>query len=210
MERKLQERMVGAGILVLALVLFGPLVLDGRDDEPQAGDVPGQRTEEVRSHTFRMAAPSAAEGARTVPVPPVPDAEVAPVPKPGPDVGAAPTPAPRTPAGPQVAATERASPAAEAVAAAPRAPEQRPEVAQRPDAGGNWLVQVGTFGQKQNADRLVTSLRSKGFDAFLSETTRAGKKLYRVRVGPAGTRAAADGLAGKLAAAGQPGQVVSR
>ena len=32
MERKLQERMVGAGVLILALVIVGPMVLDGGSD----------------------------------------------------------------------------------------------------------------------------------------------------------------------------------
>ena len=71
------------------------------------------------------------------------------------------------------------------------------------------MVQVGTFGQKANAERLVKDLRAKGFDAFVSELERSGKLLYRVRVGPAGTREAAADLARRLAAAGQAGQLVA-
>jgi DedD protein len=71
-------------------------------------------------------------------------------------------------------------------------------------------VQVGTFGQKANADRLVASLRNRGFEAFVSATERAGKPLYRVRVGPAGSRDAATATAGRLSQAGQSGQIVSQ
>ena len=72
MERKLQERMVGAGVLVLALVFVVPLLLDGRPDDPlDAESVPGQRSDEIRTHTFRLdepvspASPSATRPAAT-------------------------------------------------------------------------------------------------------------------------------------------------
>ena len=84
-------------------------------------------------------------------------------------------------------------------------PAARPATA----AGGDWLVQVGTFGQKDNAERLAASLKQRGFAAFVSPLSRPDKTLYRVRVGPAGSREAAADVAGKLAAAGQSGQIVA-
>jgi DedD protein len=93
-------------------------------------------------------------------------------------------------------------------------PEQQPSEPPRKGTaaatGGGWVVQVGTFGQKANADRLVATIRRNGFDAFISATDRGGKPLYRVRVGPAGTREAASEIAARLAQSGQTGQVVSQ
>ena len=66
-------------------------------------------------------------------------------------------------------------------------------------------MQVGTFGQKDNAERLAASLKRRGFAAFVSPATRSGRTLYRVRVGPAGTREAATSVAARLAAA-RPGR----
>lgn len=48
-----------------------------------------------------------------------------------------------------------------------------------------WVVQLGTFGEKANADRLISELRKKGFDAYVRPITKAeGTRLYRVYVGP--------------------------
>ena len=61
MERKLQERMVGAGVLILALVIVGPMILDGGSGDDVAQDaVPGQRSDELRTHTFSLSQPSPA------------------------------------------------------------------------------------------------------------------------------------------------------
>jgi DedD protein len=227
MERKLQERMVGAGILVLALVVVGPLLLDGEPRHSADDELPpGQRVDEIRTHTFRLDQTS--PGA-----PPRP--AVAPT---------APPPSPRPPRNEAVAGVERAEPAEAAsmpevaVPAAPKPqpvvesqpdlvprkaeppsseePRSRPAAAAKPEAAtpardaGGWVVQVGTFGQKANADRLVASLKRAGFDAYVSPSARGDKSLYRVRVGPAGARDEAAGLASRLAAAGHAGQVVAR
>jgi len=52
MDRTLLERMVGAVVLMLVLVLLAPALLDGSADrdsvgEPQSADEPGQRTEVI-------------------------------------------------------------------------------------------------------------------------------------------------------------------
>ncbi len=47
-----------------------------------------------------------------------------------------------------------------------------------------WVIQVGSFSNRENADRLIASLRKAGFNAFIEQTEVKGKQLYRVRVGP--------------------------
>ncbi len=223
MERKLQERLVGAGVLIFALVIVGPMILDGG---PAGGDdqaeIPGQRPDEIRTQTFQLnesAAPPA-----TVPV--VPAAPAAAPPR---DPAAVTLPEPaQPPASPaQLAAPVPASEPERPVAmpapakSLPPAPGREPAKAAPPrpagaettaaaGAGAGFLVQVGTFGQKDNAQRLVRTLTGRGFAAFVSPLSRDGKTLYRVRVGPPGAREAAEGLASRLAAAGQSGQVVAQ
>jgi len=219
MERKLLERMVGAGVLMVALVTVGPMILDGSGSRvsPEGDDIPGQRNDELRTHTFRLNQPTPAK-----PAPPESRATFpASAPQAAPVVGSSPGPQPAPLGVPPQAKTPRLPPAGVGLAqpvAVPSAPTGSPvasaaasqpeaEAAKRP-AGGTWLVQVGTFGQKENADRLVAGLKALGFEAIVSTMARSGKTMYRVRVGPPGTRAQADDLSGRLAAAGHAGQVV--
>jgi DedD protein len=74
--------------------------------------------------------------------------------------------------------------------------------------GSGWAIQVGSFVSRANAERLANDLKGKGFAAFVSESTRGGKKLFRVRVGPEADKAAAQSLAAKLRAAGRSGSLV--
>ena len=57
-----------------------------------------------------------------------------------------------------------------------------------------WVVQLGSFSTKVNADKLNLSLRKAGFPAFVEPLTKKGKTSYRVRVGPEILRADADAL----------------
>jgi DedD protein len=57
-----------------------------------------------------------------------------------------------------------------------------------------WVVQLGSFSTKVNADKLNLSLRKEGFPAFVEPLTKKGKTSYRVRVGPEILRADADAL----------------
>lgn len=60
------------------------------------------------------------------------------------------------------------------------------------------------FASHENAERLALEVRVKGFKASVSPVTIGGRKLYRVRVGPAPDRNAAQELQSKLKAAGRP------
>ena len=63
-------------------------------------------------------------------------------------------------------------------------------------------MQLGVFGNKENAERLVAQARVKGFKASVSPITSGKNKMYRVRVGPAPDKSAAQELQTKLKAAG--------
>jgi DedD protein len=223
MDRQLAERMVGAAVLLVALVVVVPAVLDGRGDVAADGTEPSTAPIDLRTHTIQVD--------QVTPRPPVPRpadtpdpevpalaaeedttgplADVAPAPAGGePAVAvvepAAELPAPAAPApepvpGPEPAAT----PAARTVPAPPVA-------AASPAPAGEWLVQLGSFAQRDNASRLAAAVRARGFAADVSETGGGGGRLYRVRVGPATTREAADARARDLSAAGYRGSVTRR
>jgi cell division septation protein DedD len=83
-----------------------------------------------------------------------------------------------------------------------------PTAANQPAEAGTFVVQLGTFSKRENADGLVRDMTAKGFAAFVMPVTTNGRELYRVRVGPTRDRAAAEALAAQLKRLGQSGSIV--
>ena len=71
-----------------------------------------------------------------------------------------------------------------------------------------WAVQLGSFGDQANAERLAADLRKQGFAAFLSQLSTSSGQLHRVRIGPQKDRDSAEAMAVRLQKAGHKGQVV--
>lgn len=87
-----------------------------------------------------------------------------------------------------------------AKAAAARAASAKSDSAK---SGKGWAVQLGVFGNRDNAERLAKRVKGSGFPVLLNETSgKDGKKLYWVRVGPEPDQAGAVGLSARLKAAG--------
>ncbi len=61
-----------------------------------------------------------------------------------------------------------------------------------------WVVQLGSFSQRANADKLVRRLKQKGFAATMASATVKGKRVYRVWVGPERERAKAERLLARV------------
>ena len=84
------------------------------------------------------------------------------------------------------------------------APEVQPET-KVPDkapsaATESWILQLGAFGVKSNADLLVSNLKKRGIAATIEERARETKTLYLVQTGPFETKEkAVDFGAKKLA-----------
>jgi len=76
-------------------------------------------------------------------------------------------------------------------------------------AGAAWLVQLGSFASRSNAERLAQQLKGQGFAASVSQGS-SGRHLYRVRVGPVHDHGAATQLQAKLQAAGHSGSIVPK
>jgi len=217
MESRAKQRLTGAVILVALFVLLVPELLTGPRDAHAPADT--SQEEGLRSYTIDLEGHDAATGQAT---PPANNSAVnlpaVPAPKPGattppataravPGEAAAPDPAPSSPPAAnsvppatQPARTEAPRPAP------PRAPA--PASVAKPAAAGSFVVQLGTFSQRENADRLTREMTAKGFAAFVVPVTSNGHELYRVRVGPTRDRAAAEALAAQLKRMGQSGSIV--
>ena len=171
MDRALQERIIGAVVLVVFAVLVVPIFLDGRASEPafvtQSVTLPGQNDQERRQQTIVL------ERDRSEPVPATPKVtaaeETQPEARPEPDT--------------QPAAQEsRPITQARAEVAAPQDAEK--------STTGMWAVQLGSFSSQENAERLAADLRGQGYAAFLSKLETDSGALHRVasvrkRIAPA-------------------------
>ena len=61
--------------------------------------------------------------------------------------------------------------------------------------GEIWMVQLGSFGDEQNAQRLAERVETFGFTAQVSAYVTNGRTIFRVRVGPALNRESAAAIA---------------
>jgi DedD protein len=218
MDSRAKQRLTGAVILVALFVLLVPELLTGPGKDaapPGATDESGMRHYDIQldAPTGSTQSVSTPQPAPEVALPPVAEKPVAETPKPEgvraqPGESAqvetpapvAPKPAP-TPPPRETVATNPVAPAPAPVAKpAPVTPENLPK--------GAFAVQLGSFGDKGNADRLVREMTAKGFNAFVAPIKSDNRMLYRVRVGPARDRASAEALAAQLKRMGQTGSIV--
>lgn len=209
MDSRAKQRLTGAIILVALFVLLVPELLTG----PRGTDAPGTAAEDgMRRYTIDLNAANA-------PAPPAESTTPPPV--------ALPQPASPQPAIPQAVNEQSlampgdsAEPATAPVAAVPAPATVPPPVSAAPRIEaqkttpppsvqpGSFVVQLGSFGSRDNADRLVRDMTAKGFAAFVAPIKSGGRELYRVRVGPTRDRAQAEALAAQLRRVGQSGAIV--
>jgi len=220
MDRRVKERLVGASILVLLIVLIVPELLSGPAPIPAASRLPATAPEPVRSVTVDLRTSKAQA------TPPVSDPVVA-------SAASAPSPAAASSAAASPAAasaeesrTEGSStgvavhppsepPAAAAAATAPAALENAPShptsmaiPGKAASSGHTWAVQLGSFASHENADKLARQLKSQGFAVYVSPSGSGGSLRYRVRVGPMADRGAATQTVAKLKSVGQVASLV--
>jgi DedD protein len=188
MDRALKERIIGAAVLVIVVVLVVPVFLDG---PPGEGEVisekvplPGQADQDTKTVVL--------DRDRSNPVPANGNSQ----------------PAESTPQ--PVAVEPESAPAVERPAPEPvvEEPSQQQPAAAETSSTGMWAVQLGSFGNQQNAERLAAELRKQGQAAFLSQVMTPDGQRHRVRIGPQGDRAAAEAVAAELRKAGHDVKVL--
>ena len=195
MDRALKERIIGAVVLVVFVVLVVPIFLDGPPGEGEVVServlLPGQDAQKMQTVVLK---PDRAD--------PVPSTNATPA---AAEQAAEPAPA------------SQATPTPEPVAQKPPAAEPRTEpvpakaTQEKPAATsttGMWAVQLGSFSNKDNAEKLAADLRKQGYAAFLSQLDTDSGQLHRVRIGPQKDRESAEAMAARLLKVGHKGQVV--
>jgi DedD protein len=188
MDRALKERIIGAAVLVIVVVLVVPVFLDG---PPEEGEVisekvplPGQADQDTKTVVL--------DRDRSNPVPANGNSK---------PVESTPQP---------VVVEPDPEPVAERPAPEPVVEEQTQQqpATDESSSTGMWAVQIGSFGNQQNAERLAAELRKQGQAAFLSQVMTPDGQRHRVRIGPQKDRAAAEAVAAELRKAGHDVKVL--
>lgn len=177
LQRQARHRLIGAVALMLAIVIFLPMVFDSEPDVkvgnielriPDKSEVPGFRPEAQASPVAE--APASAVSA----LPPV----SAPV------------------AAPSIKAPAQAAPAAPKAAVAPVPPKSSVPAKAVTPAG--WVLQVGAYSKEDAGRQMLDNLKKRGFPAYIEKVNG----MSRVRVGGYPSREAAEKVKLKLEAIG--------
>ena len=193
MEETVKKRLVGAIVLVALAVIFVPFLLEEKESPPQRAvelekKIPAQPTQKFRSglvpdektatqqviraesqeDDFNISerldlsefTPPAVTGNNSAPGAKADEEQQRAEKKPA--KVSRPTAAPKPEKKSVVAATEK-----------------KQSVSKQ-----GWVIQVGAFGRKSNADNLYKKLTNSGMKAYVEKSSRQNKKLYHVRIGP--------------------------
>jgi DedD protein len=176
-DDKLKKRLVGATVLAALAIIFVPMLVEKRATPPVVTplpELPEHRPAQFDSRLLReeVPAPEPLPPVRSAPAAETPPTEDSPTSEQPPSVG--------TGTGPATADPTRSE--------------------LQPRTGLSvWVVQVGAFSSRENAERLVQQLRAAGLDTLDPDQVELrGRQLYRVQVGPEIERARAEALLPKV------------
>jgi DedD protein len=218
MDRRVKERLVGATILVVLLVLIVPELLSG-PKSPAPAKVPAlpatETTEPMRNVTVDLATRKATAADL--------DAASATGSAAGPDSDAASSAASNATSTPPAEAPSAAAPTISTLRAQqpsdappvengvppPRSSLTAKTAASHDAAHAGWAVQLGSFASRVNADTLVRQLKGHEAPAYVLSSGRGTELRYKVRIGPLADRAAAERMRLKLAKDGRAGSLVA-
>jgi DedD protein len=212
-----KERLTGAIILVALIVLLVPELLTGptrMGSAPAAASTAAiapvaQAEPPLRSYTMTLGAPPSAAhptlAAAAAQTQSAPSAHGSPA-EVSPDISRqSPALAPG-----DTASSAQASPAAGSGSLQGAKSPAHPAVQAGRSSGSTsgWVVQLGSFASRQNAERLAHSLAGRGFRMSVSPARAGSRVLWRVRAGPAHDRAGAAHLAARLRELGHRGELL--
>jgi DedD protein len=191
MERRVKERLIGASIVVVFIVLVVPELLSGPKSPVLSAPHPAAAPEPTRNVTVDLATSKAPA-----------NSEVEPAGTPG------------TPASPASAVSvakggEAAVPAPSATAAPATPAAVETAVSSPISAHAAWAVQLGSFANRANADNLSRLLKGQGYPVYVLPGGSGASVRYRVRVGPLADRDSAERTAAKLKSIGHVSSLVA-
>lgn len=162
MDEGLKKRLIGATVLVSLVVIFVPMLLE--KDSVVSTDMEENIIPEKPDTDF---------SSRVMPL------ETEDLSKPPTATTETTQPVPEKQAGKQETTTSKPSTTAESKPEA----KPTPETTQRVGLSA-WVIQVGSFSQRSNAERLVKTLQKQKYATFTDQVDVKGKILHRVLVGP--------------------------
>lgn len=239
LRRRARRRLIGAVVLALAAAVLVPMLLEsdpkplGEDvsvkippvddgkfvsklgdksrvtDSAPASPKPGPAPTSPDAATVAAAKDASKSAANPSTATKKPPSDVAPA---GPAAAAKPPVAPPVkdpsptdaPNVAQASSTQASKPASDAV---PASSTDAAKAAKPP--GGAFSVQLAAFADDKGANALANRLKQAGHPAYTEAYTTTRGTLWRVRVGPYGTRDAAEAARAKLKADGQNGIIAT-
>lgn len=208
MDDALKRRLTGAVVLVSLAVIFVPMMVE---DEPvlspriRDSNIPVRPPSVMIDPDSRRPAVTESAPAPADPTPALPAPEVMTPPEENaqpPVMTDAPKPEEpiaepvQTPAEPKVVEKTVQEPEPPPPPPAPKPPAAEKSDVKKPTG---WVVQVGSFADKDNAEKTLAKLRLNGYDSFVEEVRVGSKSLYRVRVGPEVKKERAESLNTQIA-----------
>lgn len=198
LRRQARRRLIGAVALVLAIVVFLPMVFDDEPSPTTANDIE-LRIPDKETTPPLTSQPATAPVAETV-------AASAVLPAPVIESVSALAPVSAVSAEPVAAVTKTEDkPKPEVKPKAEAKPKAEVKPAAKPAPKTGWVVQVGAYSNADTAKQMSAKLSKEGFHVY---TEKVGN-MVRVRVGSYPTREAADKIKAKLEKIGLHPNVVN-
>ena len=183
MHQRLNERIVGAAVLVILAVIFIPMILTGPIDTAgiKETNIPPRPDEQSQSKLVPLIDKSQAidepsndnESVVTENMESLLDSETA-------------TEKNDTMklAMPEDISTPEKTPLTENKNIDKAIKKSKPATTDKAVGLSAWIVQLGSFSSQENAEKMNKDLRKAGFAAFVEPIKKQDKTVYRVRVGP--------------------------
>jgi DedD protein len=187
LKRRARRRLIGAIVLVIAIIVVLPMVLDSE---------PGPVSQDI---TVRIPSPdsSITQGA-PLPARKVPESKAA-----------RPQAEDKTAAAPEVP-REKPKPAVKPQTAKPaKAPAKTAKRATQA-AGGQFVVQVIALADAEKAQRMQSQIAAAGIKSYTEIVKTVKGDVTRVRAGPFATREAAEKARDQLKSLGMNGNITTR
>ena len=187
LKRRARRRLIGAIVLVAAIVVVLPMVLDS-EPRPISQEVTVQiPSPDSGGFTSKVQSLPAAPAVKPAPKPPAVEGKIAVAPP------AAQAEAPKQPRKPQ-----------------PRQPTKKPSKPAAKPANEPFVVQVIALADAEKAKQLQSKIAEAGIKSYTEVVKTAKGDVTRVRAGPYATREAAEQAREQLTTLGLNGNITPR
>jgi DedD protein len=210
LKKRARRRLVGAIVLVTAVAVILPMVLDS---EPRPVNqnvdiqIPSPDSGEFKPKAQARGTPPA-DGSPLKGMPPAAKSES---PAPAAKADAAPARAAATSDEAPAAAPKRdQSASSESTDAAKTAKREDPKSSDGASAGGAFVVQVAALADTSRVKQLQKQIAGVGVKTYTEVVTTKAGEVTRVRAGPYATREAAESARTQIKKAGLDGKVVPK